>query len=110
MGGGLRARAVRMVEPEDEFPGFGVRLTRHGNLLRAGEVPGEGQWVGALVKSGGGTGRGRADLASLHPLRCGLSKGVMKGKDFVPDAGLGAEHKIRARLVSRIRAGQAYLR
>ena len=75
-----------MVEPEDEFPDFGVKLTRHGNLLRAGEVPGEGQWVGALVKSVGGAGRGRADLASLHPLRCGLSKGVMKGKDFVPDA------------------------
>ena len=38
--------------PEDEFPQYGVRLTAHGNLLKAGEVPGEGQWVGALRKSG----------------------------------------------------------
>ncbi|MCR5561150.1 MAG: hypothetical protein K6F58_04960 [Bacteroidales bacterium] len=36
--------------PEDEFPQHGVRLTRHGNLLKAGEVPGEGQWVGVLRK------------------------------------------------------------
>ena len=38
--------------PADEFPQYGVRLTAHGNLLKAGEVPGEGQWVGALRKSG----------------------------------------------------------
>ena len=37
--------------PEDEFPQCGVRLTAHGNLLKAGEVPGEGQWVGALRKT-----------------------------------------------------------
>ena len=37
--------------PEDEFPQYGVRLTRHGHLLKAGEVPGEGQWVGALRKA-----------------------------------------------------------
>ena len=37
--------------PEDEFPQHGVRLTAHGNLLKAGEVPGEGQWVGALRKA-----------------------------------------------------------
>ena len=37
--------------PEDEFPQYGVRLTAHGNLLKAGEVPGEGQWVGALRKT-----------------------------------------------------------
>ena len=37
--------------PEDEFPEYGVKLTRHGNLLKAGEVPGEGQWVGALRKT-----------------------------------------------------------
>ncbi len=37
--------------PENEFAEYGVRLTRHGNLLKAGEVPGEGQWVGALRKT-----------------------------------------------------------
>ena len=37
--------------PDDEFPQHGVRLTAHGNLLKAGEVPGEGQWVGALRKT-----------------------------------------------------------
>ena len=29
---------------------FGVRTTKHGHLLVPGEVPGEGQWVGALFK------------------------------------------------------------
>jgi len=37
--------------PTNEFESSGVRLTRHGNLLKAGEVPGEGQWVGALRKT-----------------------------------------------------------
>lgn len=40
--------------PEDEFPQLGVRLTRRGNLLKAGEVPGEGQWVGAMRKTAQG--------------------------------------------------------
>ena len=40
-----------IISPEAEFEEHGVRLTRRGNLLRAGEVPGEGQWVGALRKS-----------------------------------------------------------
>ncbi len=36
---------------EGGFEEFGVRTTDCGNLLRAGEVPGEGQWAGALVKT-----------------------------------------------------------
>lgn len=75
-----------IVAPQDEFPSSGVRLTRHGSLLKAGEVPGEGQWVGALHKTSGGCRPGRADISSLRPLRNGMVKGVMKGRDFVPDA------------------------
>ncbi len=37
--------------PENEFESYGVQLTRHGNLLRAGESLGEGQWVGAMRKT-----------------------------------------------------------
>ena len=37
--------------PENPFASFGVRSTRSGVILRAGEVPGEGQWVGALRKT-----------------------------------------------------------
>ena len=36
---------------ENEFASYGVQLTECGNLLKAGEVPGEGQWVGALKKT-----------------------------------------------------------
>ena len=72
--------------PEDEFPEYGVRLTAHGNLLKAGEVPGEGQWVGALRKTSGGDSRPGVPLSALRPLRDGVRKGEWKGKDFVPDA------------------------
>jgi hypothetical protein len=40
-----------IIPPEDEFSAYGVRLTRCGSLLKAGEVPGEGQWAGALRKT-----------------------------------------------------------
>ncbi len=40
-----------IIEPENEFAEYGVQLTRRGNLLVAGTVPGEGQWVGALRKT-----------------------------------------------------------
>ena len=85
-----------VIAPEDEFPEFGVRLTRCGNLLRAGEVPGEGQWVGALVKSGDFT-PGRAEgrkaragkdgdpLPGIRPLRYGVPVGVEKGGKLIPD-------------------------
>ena len=75
-----------IVTPEDEFSEYGVRLTKYGSLLRAGEVPGEGQWVGALVKSSGDAVPARAGLDSLKPLRSGIVKGEMKGRDFVPSA------------------------
>ena len=75
-----------IVTPEDEFPEYGVMLTRCGSLLRAGEVPGEGQWVGALVKNSGDAVPARAGLDSLKPLRNGIVKGEMKGRDFVPSA------------------------
>lgn len=74
-----------IIPPEAEF---GVRTTRCGHLLVPGEVPGEGQWVGALIKDGDRR-PSRADdaaLRSLRPLRMGLHKGETKGKDFVPDA------------------------
>ena len=32
---------------------FGIRTTRHGHLLIPGEVPGDGQWAGALIKRSG---------------------------------------------------------
>ena len=69
----------------------GVRPTRHGSLLKAGEVPGEGQWVGALRKRGGDARAAREpDFSILRPLRNIFSpeqkRGTIKGKDFVPDA------------------------
>lgn len=80
LGGGI-------LEPADEFAEYGVRRTRCGHLLKAGDVPGEGQWVGAMKRSSS-TSRETDDeslLRRLHPLRIGLKKGEMKGRDFVPD-------------------------
>jgi len=77
-----------IIPAENEFPGFGVRMTRCGNLLKVGEVPGEGQWVGALRKTGGVSRTCRnfeSRIAALRPLRQGVSKGIVKGKDFIPD-------------------------
>lgn len=70
---------------------FGIRLTRHGHLLLPGEVPGEGQWAGMLVKDGDPAYLGLSAQASMEqmkrfrPLKLGVHKGEMKGKDFVPD-------------------------
>ena len=69
--------------PAEDAP-EGVRLTRRGYMLVPGEVSGEGQWAGALVKeSDGGVLCG--GISDLRPLRQGVKKGVQKGKDFVPD-------------------------
>lgn len=72
---------------------FGIRTTRCGHLLVPGEVPGEGQWAGALIKTSGEDGPAAMSLTMamdqmkrFRPLRCGVHKGEMKGKDFVPDA------------------------
>lgn len=77
---------------EDAFSDWGVKVTSCGNLLKAGEVPGEGQWVGALVKAaGGGSRRSGGDLSALRPLRPGIPGPQRKGKDMVPhpDMALG---------------------
>ncbi len=74
-----------IIPAENEFPQYGVELTRFGNLLRAGVVPGEGQWVGALRKTASQRSVRAADFSILHPLRSGICKGTSKGRDFIPD-------------------------
>lgn len=82
-----------IIPPRDEFSGYGVRLTSCGSLLKAGEVPGEGQWAGALVKSAPGTRAKRFDAAPLRPLRNGTPAPLRKGLELVPhpDAVLGID-------------------
>lgn len=77
-----------IVAPDNEFAGYGVRTTRCGHLLKAGEVPGEGQWVGSMRRTSATDCEvdDESLLHRLHPLRMGLKKGEMKGKNFVPDA------------------------
>lgn len=60
-----------IIPPENEFAQYGVRLTRCGNLLRAGEVPGEGQWAGALRKTSEAPSA-RCRTADLRPLESRL--------------------------------------
>ena len=75
----------RIVEPTSEYSAHGVRTTDCGNLLHDGEVPGEGQWTGALFKEGGDrSGAGDKSLDTLHPLRRGVPEGEWKGRDFIP--------------------------
>ncbi len=80
-----------IIPPSDEFSSWGVRLTPSGNLLRAGVVPGEGQWAGALVKSASMPRARRFDLSPLRPLRSGIPAAVQKGRELVPhpDSVLG---------------------
>lgn len=73
----------RIIAPEPEFEG--IRITEHGYMLVPGEVPGEGQWAGALVKESPAP-RAKDSLAGLRPMRSGLVKGETKGRDFVPSA------------------------
>lgn len=76
-----------IIEPQ---PAFDVRMTRHGYLLVPGEVPGEGQWAGAMVKTSSSGFCPRADLNRLRPLRYGFPKPELKaGKEIPnPDAAL----------------------
>lgn len=78
-----------ILPPEDEFSSYGVQRTASGNLLKAGSVPGEGQWVGALRRTSpqqsSCTGSGDSALDVLHPFRPGSKKGEWKGNDFIPD-------------------------
>lgn len=78
-----------IVPPENPFD---IRTSRYGHLLIPGEVPGEGQWVGALIKSSGPSAYGYTSLEAsleavkrLRPLRAGVKEGSWKGKDFIPD-------------------------
>ncbi|MCQ2158648.1 MAG: rRNA cytosine-C5-methyltransferase [Bacteroidales bacterium] len=80
-----------ILPPEDEFGSYGVELTECGSLLRDGVVPGEGQWAGALRKTGGRRMRGSVVAAAqiirdrLHPLRYGVNRGVGKAGKLIPD-------------------------
>ena len=64
---------------------LGVIPSRTGGLLVPGFVEGEGQFVSALEKTAkaGSTKKGPE---VLRPLRDGLVKGEMKGRDFIPSA------------------------
>lgn len=73
-----------IVPAENEFAEHGVRLTRHGNLLKVGEVPGEGQWVGALVKTAPSGSTRKALYDVIRPY-------VKKEPGFDPDAPLSIE-------------------
>ena len=70
---------------DNEFAEYGVKATRCGNLLKVGEVPGEGQWVGAMRRTSPQAADLRSSLDILRPLRRGVVKGVTKGRDFIPD-------------------------
>ena len=100
---------------EYDYPALpGVIATRTGGLLVPGFVKGEGQFVSALVKSTGNSGfrlsgkpaagaterkrgsllihipesivREVAALEPLRPIRTGVAKGELKGRDLVPSA------------------------
>ena len=82
-----------LLPPEDGFAAWGVRTTDCGNLLKAGEVPGEGQWAGAIVKTASTGSLRRYDLQALRPLCSGIPGPVLKGNDLVPhpDSALSIE-------------------
>ncbi len=77
-----------ILEPKAEFESYGVELSSYGHLLRAGKVPGEGQWVGALIKKGSrpnSKASFKEFAGRMHPLRYGLVKGEIKGGEFIPN-------------------------
>ena len=82
-----------IIPPEDEFPEYGIKQTDCGSLLRAGEVPGEGQWGGILVKTAPQPSAKRFDVSPLRPLRSGTPAPLQKGRDLIPhpDAVLGID-------------------
>ena len=71
-----------IISPEDEFASYGVRLTRSGNLLKVGEVPGEGQWAGALVKTAVAPS---GPAVMPYTIWSRPSKGEMKGSKLIPN-------------------------
>jgi len=64
-----------------------VLETENGYLLVPGLVPGEGQYAAAVRKTSEAPSESLriGDIHRLHPLRYGVRKGEMKGRDFVPD-------------------------
>ena len=96
-----------IIAAEDESPQYGVRTTEFGHLLKAGEVRGEGQWVGSLIKTAS-CGRVNSDMSFIKPLRFGVEKGEMKGKRKVPYSdyalSLGYEKEYPAIEVTKIQA------
>ncbi len=73
-----------LLPPEEGFGSYGVRVTDCGNLLKAGEVPGEGQWAGALLKTASSPRANRGDVSALRPLRSGVPAPTIKGRDVIP--------------------------
>lgn len=79
---------AEILAPQDEYPQSGVALTECGSLLRAGEVPGEGQWVGAMRKTGEDSrARKAAGLQTLSPRRFPL-----ESKPTDPDWALSIKY------------------
>jgi len=68
----------------ERFPESGVRLTRTGNILRVGEVPGEGQWAGMLRKTADSPVVKNA-LAAVRPVWSKPAKGEVKGSKLIPN-------------------------
>lgn len=71
-----------IVPPEDEFSEYGVRLTHVGSLLKVGEVPGEGQWAGALVKT---SDAASGKVTMPYTIWSRPVKGETKGGKFIPN-------------------------
>ena len=79
---------AEILAPQDEYPQSGVALTECGSLLRAGEVPGEGQWVGAMRKTAADSrARKAAGLQTLSPRRFPL-----ESKPTDPDWALSIKY------------------
>lgn len=80
-----------IVPPEDEFGEYGVELTSCGSLLRAGVVPGEGQWAGMLIKQGGSEpafqARGAASGSAQTAFWRTEATAASKGADEISRAG-----------------------
>ncbi len=74
-----------IIPPIDEFSGYGVRLTSCGNLLKAGEVLGEGQWVGALRKTAAAPSPKKSTASVIKPFR-------LPAVGFDPDSCLSIDY------------------
>jgi len=67
-----------ILECGNEHASSGVAGTECGNLLRVGEVPGEGQWVGALRKTA-------PDSSGSRPLSSLVRRGENREEEMDPD-------------------------